>query len=174
MPRNHILPCFKNGTDVQSSIDQLQKQRGGWIDQAHVMLKVQLVHGTRPQLVVSAVFKQIRVTIWTARYGRHAQAQKTDTTYLKGVHLSAGLILRILLLLQQCSQTCQPSIGRHHADLSMLGCFSCVIMAFATQSIDLMSARSLKMQCMAAASRRTLSSYWNLLRAIACVQGGSS
>ena len=102
---------------------------------AHVMLKVQFVQVARPQLMMTAEFRYIRVTVWTARGGKHAQARKTDTTYLKGVHLSAGLILCILLLLQQCSRTCQPSTGRQNAGHSMQGCFSCVIVESARQAL---------------------------------------
>ena len=101
---------------------------------AQVMLKVQFVQVARPQLMMTAEFRYIRVTVWTARGGKHAQARKTDTTYLKGVHLSAGLILCILLLLQKCGRTCQSSTGGHYADLSMLGCFFCMVMACATQA----------------------------------------
>ena len=62
--------------------------------------EVQSVHGTRPQLITTAVFKCLRVAIWLPRGAEHAQAQWTDTTYLKGIHLSASLALCILLLLQ--------------------------------------------------------------------------
>lgn len=100
MPRDNILPCFKDGTDVQSSIDQLQQQHGVWFYEAHVILEAKSSAGDKATADDDCSVHMHQSCYLDTKGWQACTTCWTDAAYLKGVHLSAGLTLCILLLLQ--------------------------------------------------------------------------